>query len=56
MHGRALLEGRHIDLWVLEVYRQFGATIFWLTLLAPLLLLATSVIWLRQSLLQSRVD
>jgi hypothetical protein len=56
MHGRALLEGRHIDLWVLEVYRQFGATRFWLTLLAPLLLLATSVIWLRQSLLQSRVD
>lgn len=49
MHVRALSEGRAIDLWVLEVYRQFGGAVFLVTLLVPLSLLVSAVVLLRGS-------
>jgi hypothetical protein len=42
-HLRALLAGRNIDLWLLEVYKQFGIYVFLLTVSVPLLILAGSL-------------
>lgn len=49
MHVRALIEGRFIDLWVLEVYRQFGVSVFLVTLLVPLLMLLSAIALLCES-------
>jgi hypothetical protein len=35
MHLRALVEGRHIDLWIVWVYQQFGPVTFLATLVLP---------------------
>jgi hypothetical protein len=46
-HLQNLLNGRHIDLWLLEVYKQFGTAVFLLTLAVPLGILACGVALLR---------
>ena len=42
-HFRALFDNRHIDLWLLEVYKQFGVSMLLLTLSIPLAILAGSL-------------
>jgi hypothetical protein len=54
MHARALTEGRYIDLWVVEVYRQFGLSVFVATILAPLSILASAIVLLRGELQAER--
>jgi hypothetical protein len=46
-HLADLLQGRHIDLWPLEVYQQFGLGLFLVTLAVPLLILAGALTLLR---------
>jgi len=46
-HLRALLEQRHLDLWLLWVYRQFGLPTFLATLGVPLLILGRSLALLK---------
>ena len=46
-HMRLLAAGRYVDVWVLEVYQQFGLFAFLVTALVPLLILAASVVLLR---------
>jgi hypothetical protein len=47
-HLRALLAGRHIDLWLLTVYKQFGISVFLLTVSVPLLMAAGSFVLLKK--------
>ena len=42
-HLKDLLANKHVDLWLLWVYQQFGLNLFLLTLSVPLALLATGV-------------
>ena len=49
MHLRALLAGRHIDLWLVWVYQNFGASVLLATLALPLLLLVAALVLLRKS-------
>lgn len=46
-HLRALLEGRHIDLWLLWIYQRFSFFPFLLAVAVPLLILAGSIALLR---------
>ena len=45
-HLKALLAGRYIDLWLLEVYKQFGISVFLITLAVPLIILAGAIVFL----------
>jgi hypothetical protein len=45
-HLRALLAGRDVDLWLVWVWRRFGAGCFLVTLLVPLALLALALVLL----------
>jgi hypothetical protein len=47
MYFRALLEQRHLDLWLLWVYRQFGLPAFLVTISVPLLALGQSLLLLK---------
>jgi hypothetical protein len=47
-HLMALVEGRHIDLWLLWVYQGFGLAALLITTVVPLLLLGSSVLLLRR--------
>jgi hypothetical protein len=49
-HWRHLLAGRYIDLWLLEVYRNFGAGVFLLTLAVPIGLFAAGAAMLRSAM------
>ena len=49
-HLGDLLQGRHVDLWLLEGYQQFGLGPFLATLAVPLLSLAGALILLRNCL------
>ena len=45
-HFRALFDNRHIDLWLPEVYKQFGVSVLLLTLSMPLAILAEFLVLL----------
>ncbi len=47
-HWTALLEGRHVDLRLLEVYQDFGLAALLATVAVPLALLAVALVLLRQ--------
>jgi hypothetical protein len=46
-HLQMLAAGRYVDVWVLQVYKQFGLPAFLLTVSVPLLILAASIALLR---------
>ena len=46
-HLKALLTGRHIDLWLLEIYKQFGLSVFLITLAVPLIIMAGAIIFFK---------
>jgi hypothetical protein len=47
MHLQALLEQRHLDLWLLWVYQQYGLPVFLVTISVPLLILGKAIILLK---------
>ncbi len=47
MHLKALLASRHLDLWLLWIYQQYGLPVLLATMALPLLLLVRSLIWLK---------
>lgn len=53
---QALAAGRHIDLWLLEVYKQFGIGSFLATLAVPLLMMVGSLAFLGLRLRPGRVE
>src|SRR5258706_4695678 len=46
-HLHMLAAGRYVDVWLLQVYKQFGLSAFLLTVSVPLLILAASIALLR---------
>ena len=46
-HLRALLANRHVDLWLMEVYKQFGGGVLAITLALPAGIVAVAVALLR---------
>ncbi|MFL5800211.1 MAG: YfhO family protein, partial [Roseiflexaceae bacterium] len=46
-HLYMLAAGRYVDVWLLQVYKQFGLSAFLLTVSVPLLILAASIALLR---------